>query len=349
MQIVFRSTTSADAPAIVAFLSEVLGHDPDSAKFESRQLHWKYWQERPDWQGPRSFVLTHDAAVLAHAAILPGSCAWRGGRFRTLHLIDWAARPDAVGAGSTLLKRLGQMTDALLAIGGSARTQSLLPALGFRQLSDCIGYARCVRPLRRLTEASQPNWRLPHQFARSILWTVLASSTYEGEWQVRRIAPEDVERADLPLPTPGPGTAIFERNAAVFRYLLACPAAPMTLHQISRVGGRTRGYFVLAFAPGQARLADCWVDSTDPGDWRALIQLAVHVAMEDQRIAEVVARSSDPALSAILAACGFHARTFEPVQLLTMPGVDLRAERIRVQMLDNDAAWLHAGHTEFWV
>jgi hypothetical protein len=344
----FRPTDPADAPAIVAFLASVLRHDPADARFEARQLDWKYWQAHPDWRGSRSYVLARGSEILAHAAVVPGHCAWRGGRVRTVHLIDWAAQPGAIGAGTTLLKRVGQLTDALLAIGGSAQTLSILPRVGFLPFGAAGGYVRTLRPVKRLTSAREPSWRLGFQFARSVLWTAAARSGYRGEWQVRRIAAEDVERADLALPAPGPRSAVLERSAAALRYLLACPSTPMALYEVRRADAAVRGYFVLASAPGQARLADCWVDSLEPADWRALVQLAVATAREQPQAVEIIARSSDPSLQATLAACGFHRRRSEPVQLLTAPEHAVHAERIHVQLLDNDAAWLHSGYPEFW-
>src|SRR5438067_415787 len=112
------------------------------ANSEPEHIEWKYWRERADWPGPRSLVIARGDEILAHAAFIPGACLANGQgsqghsspaqRVRTRHVIDWAARPTATGAGVSLLKHIGQGTDALLAIGGSAQTQELLPHLGFR-------------------------------------------------------------------------------------------------------------------------------------------------------------------------------------------------------------------------
>ena len=122
----------------------------------------------------------------------------------------------------------------------------------------------------------------------------------------------------------------------------------MALHQVRRLDRPAHGYFLLAYAPGQARIADCWIDSTDAADWAALAQLAVRAAREDPAIAEVVARSSNPALAAGLAAAGFRARKAEPIQLLTPRGADVPRLSVQTQLLDNDAAWLHPGRRAFW-
>jgi hypothetical protein len=348
MKALFRATTPADGPAITAFLRESFRLSPDHPSLKPQQLHWKYWLERPDWPGPRSFVITRGAAVLAHAGVVPGRCAWHGGRLRTFHLIDWAARPGAIGAGTMLMKHIGRMTDALLAIGGSDETRRILPVLGFKSYGDAVGYVRAIRPLRRIIAAPSPTWRLVPQFARSVVWTATARRSIDGDWTAQRVQPPDVEASALPLPCSNTDLAILERSAAVFRYALACPAAPPTLHRIRKAGVGTAGYFLLSFAPGQARIADCWVDSNDPADWRALIQLAVRAAKEDRRAAELVTLSSDPAFSANLVDCGFHARTAEPIRLLATQEARLPETRLRVQMIDNDAAWRHEGRSEFW-
>src|SRR5277367_713063 len=97
------------------------------ANTSADEQRWKYWQERPDWPGPRSYVMTRGSEILAHAALVPGVFATDSQRVRVVHLIDWAARPSATGAGVSLMKHIGRLTDALLAIGGSAQTRKILP------------------------------------------------------------------------------------------------------------------------------------------------------------------------------------------------------------------------------
>ena len=63
--------------------------------------------------------------------------------------------------------------------------------------------------------------------------------------------------------------------------------------------------------------------------------------------AELAAWANDPRLTQSLRDCGFRERLSLPVYLRpTAAGIAPRA--LRVQMLDNDAAYLHAGRPEFW-
>lgn len=334
----FRPTSPADETAVAAFLAEAFKDDPAHPAHDPAQFRWKYWQPRAEGPATRSFVLVRDGQILAHAGVVPGRCIWRGGGLDTLHLIEWAARPGAIGAGGALLKQIGRTTEALLAIGGNPRTLAMLPALGFRSCGEATPFIRSLRPLRMAAGAPR-HWRTALRVARGVWWKLGTSDRVDPRWQARRVMPDDFP--DMPLPQPAAGAATMARSPAHLRELMACPATPMQLYRLDAAGRAGRGYFLLAFAPGQARLVDCWVDSDAPADWRALVQHAVRAARSDPAAAELVALSSDPLLRAALGDSGFHARTPQPIQLLAKP--DPGFAQLRVQMLDNDAAWLHAG------
>jgi hypothetical protein len=314
--------------------------------FQPEDLRWKYWQERSDWPGPRSFVMTRGSEILAHAAVIPGTYRWNEHRVRTIHVVDWAARPSAVGAGASLMKYLGQACDALLAIGGSAQTLRLLPHLGFRIRGSATGYVRSLHPTGVLVPSVHPTWKVPPRFLRSVWWNLRAPRGGTDGWQVRRLNADELSRLAAILPGPTSEMAVLERSAELFRYTLECPIAAMSLFAMEREG-RVRGYFLLTRALRQARLADCWMDSTDSADWRALIQCAVREARHYSGVAELAVWASDPLLSRSLRECGFRARNEVPVQLLPHDAA-LLPPALRVQMLDNDAAYRHLGRNEFW-
>jgi hypothetical protein len=332
-----------DLSAVAALMAEA-GLMPN---LQPAEAHWKYWQERPDWPEPRSFVMMRGSELLAHAAGIPGHYRWGGQRIRTLHVIDWAARPSAVGAGVSLMKYLAQGADALFAIGGSAQTLRLLPHLGFRVRGSVTGYVRPLRPLRLLAPSVHVTWRVPPRFLRSVLWTLQARRGGTDGWEVSRVNPDDLSRITAILPRPGSELAVLERDVDLFRYALACPIASMSLFTVAKEN-RVRGYFLLSFALRQARLADCWMDSADPADWRALIQCAVREARRHPLTAELVAWASEPMLSRCLRECGFRARNEMPLQLLGPRDSALVPPALRVQMLDNDAAYRHVGRNQFW-
>jgi hypothetical protein len=343
MKRTLRPLTPADVPALLAVF-DAAGLHPNAAP---QELHWKYWQERADWPASRSFVLTEGDELMAHGAVVPGWCAWGQQRMRVIYVIDWAARPGAVGAGVALMKHIGRQAQALLAIGGSAATLRILPEIGFRALGVATGYVRTLSPMRLLRGGTIPVARVLPRMARSLLWKLAAPRGGSAGWEVRALAPDEIGRIESVFPSPVRDMAVLERSVALFRYLLACPIVPMRLFSLERAG-RVRGYFLLASAPGQVRIADCWVDSDELGDWRAMIQCAVAQAQHDRQAAEVVIWANDALLADALSACGFHARFQTPVQLRPTDAAALPPGPLRVQMIDCDGAYLNNGRPEYW-
>lgn len=338
-----RPTTPSDGPQIAALLAEAGLHSNSGA----RELHWKYWKERADWPGPRSYVMTRGDEILAHAGIVPGFCTVGTRKVRTIHLIDWAARPNAAGAGVALMKSIGRLADALLSIGGSSYTLQIVPHLGFRPHGEATSYVRPLHPLGILRSRSGPSWKLLPRLARSILWSVTAPSADAEDCQVRRLYADEIGLLAPVFPASHGVAAVFARSEPFFRYMLDCPITPIELYAWQRKGA-TRGYFLLAFAPGQVRLADCWARSDEPADWRALVQCAVRQAGEHSDAAELVAWASDAVLSRALTECGFRPRGSQPIQLLAREGSSIQATTLRVQMLDNDAVYSHCGRADLW-
>ncbi len=338
-----RPSTPQDGPAIVALMRQAgLHSDTDPT-----HLRWKYWQERSDWPGPRSFVLTDGHDLLAHGAIVPGTLRRGECRERVLHMIDWAARGDAVGAGVVLMKHVGRQAEFLLGIGGTHQTRKIMPLIGYRLCGNVTAFVRPLSPTRLLGLPGGSSWKLAPRFARSLLWTVSAPAAEVGAWQVRPIGVADVRQISDVLPTTIPGLPVFERSPDLFRHALACPIVPFELYALERAG-RIGGYFALSRTPGQARLADLWMDSSEPADWRALVHSAVRRARCQGESAEIAAWSSDERLSQALRDCGFHARFTVPIFLRGSPGVTVPEHTPRVQMLDNDAFYLYDRCYPLW-
>lgn len=342
----FRDTSPGDSPAVAAFLQRIFKVDPGAPLIAPRHLHWKCWEDHPGWAGSRGFVMAKESEIVAHATVVPLSCVNGQQRLRTIHMIDWAADPASVGSGVTLLKRIAQMVDMVLVVGGSEMTQKVLPALGFKTCGEVTRFARPVRPLRRLA-GQKFNLRAGAQFARSLLWWLQAPSVRTQGWVARRIALDRLESTTIQWPCPGEGIALFERTAETVAYFLKCPAAAMEFYSVAK-DGSGRGYFMLAYVPGQARIVDFHVDSADREDWRILVQLAVSEASRNPAVAEVASVGSDPVTRQALVDCGFHARGNSTLRLLPGKGVELPAGPIRFQMIDSDAAYLHANKNSYW-
>jgi hypothetical protein len=339
MTTAIRASTPADAPAIVALFTErrMFGN------FDPEYLSWKYWQPRTDWPGSRSFLLASGSELIAHAAVIPVVCAWGSRRVTMLHTIDWVAR-DGSGAGIMLMKYLGRMADALLGIGGGAETLRILPLVGFRPAGVATVYARPLFPTRIVRAG--PTWKLPTRLARAI-WRRSAAAAPDSPWHARRLAADEVGQITSVLPRPIHGVGVTERSVGMFQYVLSCPSVPMRLYAIEK-GSCIRGYLLLASVAGQSRIADCWMESHEPSDWRALLLCAVEQAQHDPQAAEVVIWASDPLLAGVLRGCGFYPRFQCPIQIRSARRDTTLEGSLRVQMLDNDSAYLWEGHNEYW-
>lgn len=340
----FRPSTPADGPAIAALLKTAGLHPVVRPEVEQ----WKYWRARPDWPASRSYVLTDHGKLIAHGAVVPGVLAWDGGRVTVVHVVDWAARADAAGAGLTLVKRLGSIADGAISIGGTAHTREILPHLGFKSVGAATGYARPLRPLRILGTRARSRLRLLPRVARSMLWVARAPVRGGEEFRVRRITADALSEVCAAFPTASPDLAVLERSEHSLRHALECPLVPMELYALER-SGDLQGYFLLAIAGPQARLADCWMVSRDPADWRALIQCAVRQARQHRGVAELTAWASDPLLADSLEHCAFHPRKTQPLLLMMRAGLAAPPGALRVQMIDADAAYLDPQGQPLWL
>lgn len=262
-------------------------------------------------------------------------------------MVDWAARRESAGAGVRLARYVSRMSDFAFAIGGSRDTLKILPMMGYLRHGAVSGYVRTLAPLGILRRPVPEPWKLVPRMVRSLLWSITAPSSKTAGWSVRRIESAEIQRICFELPAKKPAMVIFERSPALLDHALSCPIVPVELYGLEK-GGRIGGYFVLSYAPGQARIADMWIDSQAPADWRAVVHAAVDRARTRTGLAELIAWSSDPSLSQVLEDCGFHERLRLPVLVQASPGAAVPHDIMRLQMLDSDAFYLYTGGNELW-
>lgn len=319
------------------------GLTPDA---DPAHLNWKYWRERVDWPGSRSFVLTDGRDLLAHVAVVPVNLLSDAGRTRLASMVDWAARPRAVGAGVRVMKHVATLTDALLAIGGNPAARRVMALMGFEQRGLVTGYVRPLSPVSLLRERSIPLSKRVPRFARSFYWTMKLPRLETGAWQVRRLSSEEVARLAPVLSNSPGGRAMAERSVAQLRYMLDCVTVPVRLYGLEREG-RTLGYFVLTITPGQARLVDARMVSEASADWAAMLRCASREAKREG-VLELTTWSSDPILSRTLQESGFHPRFTIPILVAAGNGSLPIRVPLHVQMLDSDLAYLYDEPITLW-
>lgn len=341
----FRPTEPGDAEAISRFMQLVFGMAPDHPGLGLRQMEWKYWQPHPEWDGVRGYVMERDGLVVAHGSVVPLTCLWGDRRIRMVDLIDWAAHPDHPGAGITLLKKVSQMVEGVFIAGGTEMAQKVFRSLGFRESNPATKFALPFRPIRRFFADPEPGWKRPARVFRNSAWLAKARMGVPDGWAVRPIGAGDLESSQIPMPRPSAQAAVFERNSRNIGFVLNCPATPMAAYAVSH-GNRICGYFVLAYAVRQCRIAEAWIEPNTPENWDFLYQIAAKEAQKRSEILEIITvLTHDQAAREGLSRAGFRPRGEIPLRF-SMKG-DYPVD-IRYQLADNDSGYLHDGTTAYW-
>jgi hypothetical protein len=338
----FRPAATTDAAALSTFLQQVFRLPSDTMLFDERHIAWKYWSERPDWSGSRSFTARHDDTIVAHVAAWPVRLRLPDRVVSAVHLIDWASDPKYPGAGIWLLRQVAKVR-LLIATGGTEITRRTLPVLGFRPFGDVCGFARPLRPFGQALTTDGNAWRLPGRFVRNSVWRFSPPISAPDGWSAAPIAPDDI--AESVWPQGSPSVAVGVRDAALYRYILASPSTRHALFALTRKGEQA-GYFCIAYARHVARIADLWVTSTAVDDWCAGFRTAAAVAAREKDMYEVSAWASTALGKAALPRAGFRLRDCSMLSHFGDAG-PLHGRELHIQMLDSDASFLAADEVSY--
>jgi len=340
-----RPSTEADHVAIVSFLCDIFGEsEGESEAFSSvqaDQVQWKFSVPRGDYKGDRSWVIEHNGELIAHGGVWPLWILTVEGETAGLHVIDWAGKPGAAGAGAFLMRQLGRLGTFTCAAGGSKDAEKILPLLGFRVAHQLTLWARPARPLKQALTHQQRDARLPARWARNTYWRYWPP--LGPSWQVEEVVPEEFPEALWPHPEPY--LAVFRRSSALFRYLAGCRSARIRLYRA--VGRRTEGYFCLSRVPGVAKIIDAWTPSAAVEDWVALYASAFRKALADPEVCEVVTLAGIARANQALHRTGFRPRDVMSLMLNGKSRLIQPGREFHFQMVDNDKGFRHIGRADY--
>jgi len=338
MSLQFAATLPAEERELGDFLCGTFRASPQAASFRRETLHWKYFAEHPEYRGPRSYVVRGERGIVAHAGIWPIDLLRNSSRARAIHLIDWAAAPEAPGTGLLLLRKLAEKADLLLTIGGSSDTQAILPKIGSKHLGDLKMYARVVRPTLQLRTTPRAGWKAALKFLRNAAIHPGRLPSLPKNWEALPIADFDASMASILDADGNSGVFRARRTVAGLNHMLECPAAIFSAFHVLR-SGKPRGYLVLSRAGHQSRIADLRVQGDD-ADWECAASLATRTAAASPEVCEVVAGFSNGRIQQALEQCGFRLRRADPIF-----GYDPRrlpdSAELDLNLLDGDACFMH--------
>jgi len=332
-----RPTTIDDLSIVRQFLRKAFSSSRDSYFLDPAVLAWKYWDRRGDWEGPRSYVLEQDGAIVAHAGIYP--LTFSAGQVRGAHVIDWASAASCPGAGFALVKQLGTMFDFLYGIGVSEKAGKILSACGFRECARQWRGARTVRPFRQLVKYQLRDWKGAPRLVRNLLVgsPAAADDRSNGFWIAEEISPDAVSEQFYPKDMDG--ASFSPRPAEFFEYLLRCPVMTMHLYRI-RTKREAKGHFAIGVLRGQARVAGVWLQNPVSSDWQAAFSLAQQVAMQQKDACEVVVAGTEGASELGAARSGLRIMEHKSVYIRNRTGKLHLSPNFQFQLSDDDALFL---------
>jgi hypothetical protein len=343
MNLEFRATHADEIADVKRFLMRIFASRDSSPFIDNANLRWKYYQPRTDFAGSRSFVYTEGGRVVAHACAWPLRFRFGGDTITGVHPIDWAATNEIPAVGALLLRQMRTLADVSVCIGGTDVAQKVIAQTGFRPIGEMQFFSRPLRPLHQVLTHQRRNAKLPARWLRNLIWAHRSGRKVPEGWTAAVVDPDQLPAEVLPSSTDQ--ILACERSPAQFRYLMTCPVTRFALYLI-RQHGVPRGYFLLSFTPGQARVADTWIVG-DYEDWTALYRLAIAAAFEDPKTAEVTAASCLNAGQRALEGIGFRRHRTLPVMVSDPKRRFSETPMPHLQLIDNDFAFWHPGRPDY--
>ncbi len=302
-------------------------------------MRWKYFDPHPYWEGSRSYLLESDAEIAAHGCVVPIRFLTESGPVTSCCIIDWAANPAFPGAGALLYQRLYRLTETMLGIGGSDAARKVLPRMGFQVRAQLDTFVRAARPFSLFRAKPKRDWKSAAHLGRNVARLFRPIAPVPAGWSAQRVEKFDAT-IDPVLPRPGVARgAVCERSAAFLNYILACPVAAMSGFTLSKAG-ELAGYCVLSRSGHQSRIADLWIASERPEDWRVAYGLAARLALENPGVTEITASASEPLGRRAIQGAGLHARETMPIFLRDSKSFLEGSPEVRIGALENDFFYL---------
>lgn len=277
-------------PQLTAFLSERFSSSAANDPFlHPRQLHWKYFEPRPDWLGARSYVTWIDGEIVAHGCVVPSRIPCKGGEVNAAFVIDWCASPRYPGVGHALLAEITELVGVRLSWGGSGIVRKIIKrtrSFSKEKVVPIFRASRIIRPFRQLQSTGFDNrspLRLLRDMARNISHPVPSSRRWQAV-PVQRFDGQVVSQNQTLVPG---SFALPVRTPQILNYMLACPTANIKGYLVS-CAGVPKGHLLLSGVRAEVRIADLQIEGCSHQDWAESYMLAIHTAVRDFPKAAIV-------------------------------------------------------------
>lgn len=307
---------------------------PDARQFDPEILQWKYFDPRPDWDGPRSYVLKSGSRWLAHAGVCPMVFERGEEKVRGILLVDWVSASP--GAGAEIFRRFYPMIDVLFGNGGSSGARATFQTLEYPTRGAVDYYTYPLKPWGLFREQAVRGVGIAAARLVRNLSAPSAPSAPSG-WSARRIGELKPEHAAL---CAGTRLSFWQtgRDLSLASYYLRCPLAEVSAYEV-RKGSELRGCFLLGQIGSEIRLVDVRLTSEAPEDWSATVALAIQFAAETSA-SFMIASASLPLLNDAIRANRFRWFQADPLYLYDPKGCFPADAGLHITPWDGDQAYL---------
>lgn len=334
-----RTSSITDREPLTRLLKEALNLTDDAAAIGANFQKWKYWDAHPQAEGGRSQILESDGKIVAHGCIWPIPLLTPFGPLPAFHLIDWAARTDAPGAGMQVLRRCCNEMSAAFAIGGTAITRKILPVFGYRPQNTMTFFQRPIRLFQPALKESALDWKMPARVGRNLAWSLFPHVPLASGWSLLPLDAKDIPQSLWPVASADQVVSL--RSPQILEHVQRCPLVRKSACFSLRKGTQAVAYLFLVQVGDQVRLADYGPANLDE-ETATMLGVAVQKAARSTfpSGATAIAATSEASVRAGFLQSGLRISREEEIKALKLNKILNPIERFRLTLLDWDALCL---------
>jgi len=337
MALQFHTAEPHDIEGVAEALVVAFAVPPDADCVRRDLLHWKYFEPGPQWESSRSYVLLKDGVIKAHCGIWPMNLEYQGNTVSCICFVDWVSDRELPGVGVLLKRKLMNLADTAIVIGGSPDTRAVVPRIGFQEVGKVTTFVSVVRPWQQYV--APPREALPKAAARLMrnsVWSLSRTAILPKGWGASRL-----EFFDASMKVPGvPTCPTPNRSAEYLNFWLRLPVAEISAFSIVYQDNPV-GYFLLTRVMGQTRIADVRLWTGKEEDWSVAYGLATREARADSRTCEILAIASTAFAGRALRENGYRERGSDPIYLYDPRKRLAHTPGIFLNLIDGDGAYLY--------
>ena len=310
------ATAESHLPDLSPFLCEGFQMSENRRQyFTTEMLHWKYFECRGPWDGPRSFIIHADGQISAHIGVTTTefvSPVDPALAVTAVHPVDWLSNQQGGMLGAMLMLQAFGRGTVQYSLGSTEIGQKVLIGAGFKAVCTVPVFHRVFRPM------SFPVWRLIHgkhhiPKQAALLAIDLSRSMFRSQahrnFKLEPVHQFTDEISDL-FRKSRQHFVCTSRTPELLNYFLHAPGGKVN-GWLCRDEKRLVGFALTSIGERDGirvgKIVDCFLAETERNVWQSAIQvLAITLGGAGCDVVQTMA--SVPWFQQALAASGFFPR-----------------------------------------